>query len=73
MKPIGQLFSQILDDLSEFLAERKGLLPLIGALLVVINLLLEIFFPALGITRIDLLLHLGVILAVFGVVLARAL
>ncbi len=73
MKSIGQFLSRVLDSLSEYLADRKGLLPLIGAALVLINLVLEIFLPEARITSIDLLLHLGVILAVFGLVLARAL
>jgi len=68
-----QFFSKLLDDLSEYLANRKGLLPLIGVLLVLVNLVLEILFPSWWITRVDLLLHVGVIVAIFGVALARAL
>ena len=68
-----QFFSKLLDDLSEYLANRKGLLPLLGVLLVLVNLVLEILFPSWWITRVDLLLHVGVIVAIFGVALARAL
>jgi len=71
-KPIGFL-SSILDKLSEYLAVRKGLLPLIGTALIVLNLLFELLLPEAYITRIDLFLHLGLILAIFGLVLARAL
>ncbi|MDP2976507.1 MAG: hypothetical protein Q8N45_09905 [Anaerolineales bacterium] len=35
----------LLDKLSEFLAHRKGLLPLLGILLVLANLILQ-FFPS---------------------------
>ncbi len=66
-------FSKLLDDLSEYLAHRKGFLPLLGTLLVLVNLLLEILFPGWWLTKVDLLLHLGVIVAVLGLVLARAL
>jgi hypothetical protein len=66
-------FSKLLDDLSEYFANRKGLLPLIGVGLVLINFFLELIFPAAGITKVDLFLHLGVIVALLGLVLARAL
>ncbi len=65
--------SQLLDDLSAFMAPRKGLLPFIGLILVIINLLLQ-FIPGLGwFADSDLLLHLGVILAIAGFMLAWAL
>ncbi|MDI6694476.1 MAG: hypothetical protein QME21_05475 [Anaerolineales bacterium] len=70
---MGQRINQILDRLSDFLAHRKGLLPLIGILFVVINFVLQ-FFPLAGwLAQTDLLLHLGVIVAVFGILLAWAL
>ena len=68
-----EFFSKLLDDLSNYLAERKGLLPLLGAGLVLVNLLMELVFPGWWITRVDLFLHLGVIIALFGLALARAL
>jgi hypothetical protein len=65
--------SRFLDVLSEFFAHRKGLLPLTGILLVAVNAVLQ-FFPASGwLVDTDLLLHLGVILAIFGILLAWAL
>ena len=73
MKKFETSLSKLLDNLSEYLAARKGLLPLLGALLVLLNLLLEIIFPAAYLTEIGLFLHLGIIVAVFGLVLARAL
>ena len=66
-------FSQLLDHLSEYLAHRKGLLPLVGLLLVVINFILQLF-PGLGwLATSNLFLHLGVILAIIGMMLAWAL
>ena len=65
--------NSFLDKLSNFLARRKGLLPLLGILLVIINGVLQ-FFPGLGwLSSSNLFLHLGVILAIFGLMLAWAL
>jgi len=65
-------FSVFLDKLSDFLARRKGLLPLLGLLLVLVNAILQ-FFPAGWLSESNLLLHLGVILAILGFLLAWAL
>jgi len=70
---VNRKLSQLLDDLSAFMAPRKGLLPFIGLILVIINLILQ-FIPGLGwLAASDLLLHLGVILAIVGFMLAWAL
>ena len=70
---MGQKLNQLLDLLSEFLATRKGLLPMVGILLVICNMILQ-FFPALGwLEETNLLLHLGVIIALLGILLAWAL
>lgn len=65
-------FSTFLDHASEFIAHRKGLLPLIALLLVVVNFILQIF-PAGWLTQSNLFLHLGVFLGILGLMLARAL
>ena len=68
-----QKISHALDFLSEFLARRKGLLPIIGILFVVCNAVLQ-FFPGVGwLAETDLLLHIGVVLALLGILLAWAL
>ena len=68
-----QKFNQLFDRTSEFLAQRKGLLPLLGIVLVVINGILQ-FVPASGwVASTNLLLHLGIILAILGILLAWAL
>lgn len=65
--------NRALDYLSDFLARRKGLLPILGILLVVLNFILQ-FTPAAGwFASSDLLLHLGIILAIVGILLAWAL
>lgn len=66
--------SKLLDLLSEFLAHRKGLLPLIGILLIGLNLLLQfIFVPDFWLVSSNLFLHIGLIIAIFGLMLAWAL
>jgi len=68
-----RLFNQFLDAASEFLAHRKGLLPAVGILLVIINGVLQ-FIPGSGVfVETNILLHLGVIIAVLGIMLAWAL
>ena len=70
---MGQKFNRFLDRFSEFLATRKGLLPLIGIFLIILNFILQ-FFPQTGwLVSSNLLLHLGVILAFIGVMVAWSL
>jgi hypothetical protein len=65
--------SNFLDRASNYFASRKGLLPFIGLLLVICNILLVSIFPEWGISRINLALHLGVIIAIIGQMLAWVL
>lgn len=68
-----RIFNQFLDTASEFLAHRKGLLPSVGILLVILNGLLQ-FVPGSGtVGETNILLHLGVIIAILGIMLAWAL
>jgi hypothetical protein len=68
------MISKLLDWLSNFLAHRKGLLPLIGMFLVILNYVLYFLFPpGHWLSASNLFLHLGVIVAVFGLMLAWAL
>ena len=69
-----QWFSKFLDFMSDFLAHRKGLLPLVGLGLIVINLVLVLALPAGAfLVTSNLFLHLGLIVAIFGLMLAWAL
>ena len=67
-----QTLSAALDRLSNFLAPRKGLLPLIGLGLVLINFILQLF-PAGWLSQTYCFLHLGLVLAIVGFMLAGAL
>jgi hypothetical protein len=67
------VLNRFLDAAAEFFAQRKGLLPTIGILLVLVNAVLQ-FIPGGGVfVESNILLHLGVITAVFGIMLAWAL
>ena len=66
-------FSKLIDSASNYFAHRKGLLPTIGILLVIVNFILPFIFGLNLITGSNLFLHLGVIVAIFGFMLAWAL
>jgi hypothetical protein len=59
--------------MSEFIAHRKGLLPIIGLFLIVINLLIQFIFPGSFLATTNLSLHIGLIVAIFGLMLSWAL
>lgn len=65
--------SKFLDWLSEYLSHRKGLLPLLGILLIVINLVLQFLLPPGWIVSTNLFLHIGLLIAIFGLMLAWVL
>ena len=65
-------FNEWLDRLSNYFAARKGLLPLIGIGFVFLNFFAQFLLPG-WLAGSDLFLHLGVILAILGVLLAWAL
>lgn len=65
--------SKLLDRLSEYLARRKGLLPIIGIVLILINLVLQFLLPPGWLVSTNLLLHVGLVIAIFGLMLAWAL
>ena len=65
--------SKLLDHISEFLAHRKGLLPIIGITLILINLLLQFILPGNFLATSNLFLHVGLVIAIFGLMLTWAL
>jgi len=66
-------FNQRLDSLSEYFANRKGLLPIFGIFLVVLNYFLQ-FLPIGGwLIDSNLFLHLGIVVALGGILLSWAL
>lgn len=66
-------FSKLVDTLSEYFAHRKGLLPLVGLLFILINLVLQFFLPPGWLKESNLFLHVGLVISILGLILARAL
>lgn len=67
------MISRLLDTLSNYLAHRKGLLPIIGIVFILLNLLLTFIIPGSFLVTTNLFLHLGLVIAIFGLMLAWAL
>jgi len=67
--------NQLIDWLGDFLEKRRGLLPLIGLGLIVLNLVLQIVpGPGSGwLVDSNLFLHLGLIISLIGILLIRVL
>lgn len=65
--------SKFLDRMSEYLAHRKGLLPIIGLTLIILNLLIQFLIPGTFLATTNLFLHIGLIVAIFGLMLSWAL
>jgi hypothetical protein len=68
-----QRFNLFLDVMSDYLASRKGLLPALGIVLIIANGILQFVAAEGWLAGTNLLLHLGVILAILGFLLAWAL
>ena len=66
------MISKLLDKMSNYLARRKGLLPLLGIGLILLNFIVQFILPT-DVAGTNILLHLGLIIAIFGLMLARAL
>jgi hypothetical protein len=68
-----KILNRFLDQSSEFLAHRKGLLPLVGLILILANFVLQLFFADAWVSTTNLCLHLGLIIALIGIMVAWAL
>jgi len=67
------IFNKFIDTLSEFLAHRKGLLPILGISFILLNWVLQ-FLPLSGwLIETSTLFHMGVIIALIGFMVAWAL
>ena len=67
------LINKIIDQLSEYLAYRKGLLPVLGVMFIFINWVIQLIPGTSWISISNTFLHFGVILAIIGFMLAWAL
>lgn len=69
---MSQFLSHLLDQASEYFAQRKGLLPILGMTLVILNLIVR-FLPLGWFSASDLLLHLGIVVTIVGLLLSWSL
>ncbi|HWS24549.1 MAG TPA: hypothetical protein VN226_08985 [Anaerolineales bacterium] len=65
--------SEILEWLSNYLATRKGLLPITGFFFVLINLVIVILFPDSWAARYNISMHFGILIAILGFMIAKIL
>lgn len=69
--------NKLIDDLNDFLAARRGLLPLLGILFIIINLLVHIVVGLLGVelwlASSNFFLHIGLIVSLIGILLIKPL
>ena len=63
----------MIDRLSGYIAEHKGVPVLIGVLLVIVNFIVGLLSPASWLPTTNLLLHLGVVVGLMGILLGDAL
>ena len=70
---MGKFLNRLLDRLSDFFARRKGLLPTTGIAFIIANYLLQFIITSGWFVESNLLLHLGIIIAILGILLAWAL
>lgn len=63
----------VLDKSADFIAERPGFLPLVAVVLILINLLLQIFPGSGWVVESNLFLHFGLIIGIVGLLMIRAL
>jgi len=65
--------SKLLDKISDYLAHRKGLLPILGIVLIIVNLVIQFVFPMSPLAFSNIFLHVGLIVAILGLMLSWAL
>ena len=73
---MSQWMNRLLDKLSNYLAPRKGLLPIIGLVLIGFDFVLQFILPFIlpsWLSGAHLLLYAGLFIAIIGLMLAQAL
>ena len=71
-RDMSKKLPKLLDKTSNYLADRKGLLPILGIILVMLNFVIKLILPG-WLSDTEFFLHLGIIIAIFGFMLAWAL
>ena len=66
--------NELIEKLNTYLSARPGLVPLLGVVLIIINLVLQVY-PGPGsnwFVDSNILLHIGIITSVIGLLVVRA-
>ena len=67
---MDKMLNDFMERMNDFMEKRPGVLPLVAVLLIVLNLLLQIFpGPGSWLADSNLFLHLGLILGIIGLLL----
>lgn len=65
--------NQFLEATNEFMVKKPGILPMVGLLFIVLNLVLQIFpGPGRWLTDSNLFLHIGLLISLIGLLLVSA-
>lgn len=64
--------NKLIDKMSHFFGKYPGLLPIVGLLLIILNLLLQPF-QDVWIVESNLFLHIGLIVSLIGILLIKPL
>ncbi len=64
--------NEFIDRLGELISKYPGFLPLLGLVLIILNLILQIFPGSWFVDR-HILLHLGLIISLIGLLVVRPL
>ena len=70
---MSKTFAAILEKISDYLATRKGLLPIIGFILVTLNLIIILVLPDSTAARYNILLHFGILISIAGSLIGKIL
>jgi hypothetical protein len=69
---MNDLINRLMESANDFFAERPGLLPLVGIVFIALNFLLRLILGREHLlTGADCLLHLGLIIGLFGLLLVK--
>jgi hypothetical protein len=71
---VDEFINQLLERISDYLADRPGLLPLLGVFFVLLNfIVIAIFGSEHWLAESNLFLHIGIVVGIIGLLLIRPL
>ncbi|HSH04018.1 MAG TPA: hypothetical protein VLL52_15995 [Anaerolineae bacterium] len=71
---MDDFINEFLDKASEFIAHKPGVLPMVGVILILVNLIIQMILPATWwIVRSHVVLHIGLLFTLIGLLLINPL